>query len=115
MAKKKKIVYHLYALPMSEKAVETAQKERFSRICAGYALIYTQGAVEGGVEIGESESKLLSKVEAEWLQDCNIVIIAEEAKRNEKKILSSLSNRMTVLEQALAEAKRKENVEHGAP
>lgn len=116
MAKAKKTVYRLFALPMGERAMEAAQNERFSRICTGYALIYTTNAVPGGVEVSEAESRArLTKTEAEWLLDCNTVILAEEAKRNEKKTLESLSKRMAALEAALAEAKQKEDAENGIP
>lgn len=116
MAKKKvkKTAYRLFALPMSAEAVQTAQNERFSRVCAGYALIYTTNSIKGGVEISEEESrKRLSPVETEWLFDCNTAILADEMKRSEKQILASLSQRVTALEANLAEAKRKEKAEHG--
>lgn len=110
---KKKVTYRLFALPLSAETVALAQKERFSRVCAGYALIYTNGSIKGATEIKEEQCGLLNKTESEWLFDCNMVIIAEEAKRNEKKILESLSHRVTALEAALAEEKRKEYAEDG--
>lgn len=110
---KKKTTYRLFALPLSQDAVDAAQRERFSRVSAGYALIYTAGTVKNAVEIKESQTGLLTKAESEWLTDCNTIIIVEEAKKNEKKILESLNHRMTALEAALAEERRKENAEHG--
>ena len=106
MSKPKK--YRLYALPATEETVRKAEKARFSRITVDYVLIYKIGRMDNAVEITESEAHRLTEAERQWLQDCNLALIAEKTKDNMSGILMSLSQKVDALEKALAAQKLKE-------
>jgi hypothetical protein len=93
--------------------VKVAQKERFSRICSKYVLIYTakrdlQDAI-GYNEIRESELKYLSHNDTVWLLDCNLAIIAEETEKHKSDVISQMGLMVDRLERALKEEKDKED------
>lgn len=106
------IKYRLYALDVNKDGIETASKERFCRITPFYILIYVESGKEpkDAIEITQTETHRLSKKDEQWLLDCNIVILAEEAKRHEAEITADLQNRMKRLEEILAEQEPKEEL-----
>lgn len=102
-----KTTYKLYALELTKENIVLAGKERFCRITPFYILIYQSGDVpEGGIEIEESETHRLTAADEQWLLDCNMIILADEAKKHEKEIAADMMKRIERLEQAL-EAERK--------
>ena len=105
MDKRKK--YRLYAMPVNAKSVDMAQNERFSRATAWYVLIYTDSdtAPENSVEIDENEVNRLSSADRDWLLECNMELIVEDAKAREKEIAQSIGEKIKQLEIALESAK----------
>ena len=108
MTKKKKTKYNLYAFNNTEESVELATKYRFARITSDYTLVYTDklGIIEDSVcqpyiIIKESETGCLTAEDKDWLLNCNIVIIAEEAAKNKELILRGMSDTIKKLEKAL--------------
>lgn len=110
-----KKLYRLYALPLSPENIALASKERFSRATPfpipGYVLIYSTSLVNNAVEITEEEVSRLSSGDSRWLFDCNVAIIAEEAKKHEAEVVKDLSFQLVALENELK--KRKEELEKG--
>ncbi len=97
-----KIRYRLYALSVDKNGMEQAAEQRFSRITPFYILVYVNGdAPEGAVEITQTETHRLSKQDERWLLDCNVVILAEAARKHEKDIAADMSRRLDRLEAAL--------------
>ena len=106
------IQYRLYALEMTVENAKKAADWRFSRVTVepfpGYVLVYTDGASpDGAIEITQSTIDRLSAQDEQWLRDCNIVILAEEARRHEAEIAASMSERIEALEEALKAEKQK--------
>lgn len=109
MSQELKIAWKLYAMHYNDVSREIAVSERFSRISDGYVLLYTdKAAPEHSVEIGESAVWRLSETERQWLQDCNLIILAEETKRHEAQIAADLGKRVAMLEEALKAEKQKQ-------
>lgn len=104
-----KITYKLYALDTSKDGIETASKERFCRITPFYILVYCEGGrtPKDGIEITQTETHRLSKQDEQWLLDCNIVILAEQAKKHESEIAANVQERLKKLEEIL-KAEREE-------
>lgn len=108
-----KTTYRLFAMPVNAESVEVAEKSRFARITPFYLLIYTDGAMaESAAEITESEVERLTSADRDWLLGCNMVLLAEDAKKREKEISASLGEKINRLEQALEEARKREE-QHG--
>lgn len=109
MPESEKIVYKLYAMPLSAKSMKEMAKARFSRATPfpdpGYILVYTDGEPpKDSAEITKEREELLSEADKTWLNDTNRTIIAEVVERHRPDILKSLSDRMSALE---AELKRR--------
>lgn len=109
---KKKTVWRLFAALTSAESVEAATGEKYSRVGRDYTLIYTTkkklpGEL-GAVEITDREAGRLTQAEAGWLMDCNMEILAQEAKANSGEMLKSLSVKVAALEKALQAEKEKE-------
>lgn len=107
MSEKKQ--YRLYAMFISHDALVFASKERFCRVTASYALVYTDKVVEGkGIrEITDADAYRLSEVEREWLSDCNKILITESTIENEAEFIKEVSERLDKVEAALKEEQRK--------
>ena len=103
-----KKTYRLYALPLTAKNIATAAERRFARVTTRYVLIYSAEEVDGGAEIGESEISRLTVGDADWLTDCNLILLAEDAKGREAEIAGSLEKRLDAFEQALKAEKEKQ-------
>ena len=73
-----------------------------------YVLIYTTDIIENGAEIGESDIGRLTVGDAEWLTDCNFILLAEDAQNREAEIAGSLEKKLEALEQALRSEKEKQ-------
>ena len=101
--------YRLFAMPVGAKEIEAAEKERFARITPLYVLVYTDSAppTDNSVEITEDDVERLSGSDRDWLLLCNMALIAEDAKRREKEISSTLGEKIERLERALEEASNK--------
>ena len=108
MAEDAKKKYRLYVLPLDQKCIDVASKERFYRASPRYVLIYTAGEIKlPHAEITQDELHRLSTGEANWLRDCNLVLLAEAARENEESIAEDLSKRLDRLEAALKKEKEK--------
>ena len=112
MGEQLKITYRLYALELTVDNAKKAADWRFSRVTIdpfpGYVLIYTDGeAPDEAIEITKSTIDRLSAQDEQWLRDCNIVILAEEAKKHESEIAASMGERIDALEKALEEQAQK--------
>lgn len=105
MSAELKIQYKLYALEVNKAGIETASNERFCRITPFYILVYScaDEAPAGAIEITQTETHRLSKQDEQWLLDCNIVILTEEAKKHETEIAKDMSARIDAMEKYLAE------------
>lgn len=106
-----KITYRLYALPLTWESIYIAERERFSRATPtpepGYVLIYTADKQpERSKAITEQQRELLTKADMTWLAECGATILAEEAARNQSKLMESLSERVTALEEELRRRKQ---------
>ena len=105
-----KTTYRLYCLDITEKNIEYASQVRFSRITPNYILVYIPDEIlKGAVEITDKEVNELTETDTKWLQDVNMVLIAEEIKgQSKERFLGALSTLFDQLEQRLVDA---ENVE----
>lgn len=100
--------YRLYAMKLSNTSIERAMGERFSRVTPEYVLVYTDSEKpENAIQLEESEASLMTQADAQWLLDCNVALIAEEAARQKPEILRQLSDKVDELEEALKAEKRK--------
>ena len=109
MEKELKISYKLYAVGVTTESMKEVSTERFCRITPFYILVYTAGdAPKNSVEMTQTETHRLSEQDEQWLRDCNIVIIAEEAKKRESEIAADMAERLSRLEDALKEEKEKQ-------
>ena len=111
MSEKK--TYRLYAMLITPEAIELAGKERFSRVTANYALVYTDKVIEnkGVREITQEESYRLSNDEQAWLLACNMVVITENTAENEAEFIKDISAKLEQVEEALKEERRKVSTE----
>ncbi len=102
-----KIVYKLYAMELNRDNMRSAATERFSRATPFYILVYTNGELpENGIEIINDDKKRLTDEDERWVQDCNLIILAEQAKKNETKIAQDMQKRLEQMEQILEQAKK---------
>lgn len=111
MTNELKITYKLFAFDVDKDGIEEASKQRFCRITPFYILVYCEAekAPKNGIEITQTETHRLSKQDEQWLLDCNLVILAEEAKKHEAEITSTLQERIEQIEAILkAEKEAKE-------
>lgn len=109
MEKELKIRYRLYAINSDAENVKRASNERFCRITPFYILIYTNAEIpQNGIEMTQSETHRLSAQDEQWLRDCNIVILAEQAKIHEAEIAAETQKRLDKLEEALLEEREKQ-------
>lgn len=107
MTKELNIAYKLYALESNGEGIEIASKERFSRITKFYILVYCKDGKppKNGAEITQTETHRLSAADEQWLLDCNMAILAEEAKKNEAEITKKMSERLEEIEKLLKSGK----------
>lgn len=109
MEKELKIAYKLYAVGVTPDNIKEVSSERFCRITPFYILVYTAGnPPKDSVEMTQTETHRLSEQDEQWLYDCNIVILAEEAKKHETEIAADMAERLARLEAALKEEKEKQ-------
>lgn len=102
------VAYKLYALELNKDGIAEASQARFCRITPFYILVYLCGdAPANGIEITETETHRLTAADEQWLLDCNMAILAEEAKRHEKEIAEDMMKRIERLEQALQQEQEK--------
>ena len=102
-----KVTYRLYCLDITEKNIEYASQVRFSRITPDYILVYIPDEIlKGAIEITDNEAKNLTETDTKWLQDINMVLIAEEIRgQSKERFLGALSTLFDQLEQNLANTK----------
>ena len=105
---KKKTTYRLYALRNNEENMKLASKHRYSRVTAGYVLIYEKdpGIIDDCVKssyiiIREDDIARLTERDKEWLTSCNMTILFEEAAKNEDIVLNNINETLQKLEEAL--------------
>lgn len=104
-----KITYRLYALEATADNIRSVKETRFCRITPYYILVYTDGEPpKDGIEMTQSNTHRLSEHDEQWLSDCNIVIIAEQAKKHEAEIAADMAKRLERLEAALKAEKEKQ-------
>lgn len=104
-----KIAFHLYAMNADANGVETAAEQRFSRATPDYILIYTAAAApKNSVEIAGSDLKRLTEADERWLLDCNLILLAEDARDREREILEDAAKKVAALERALEEQRKRE-------
>lgn len=98
-----KIKYKLYAAALSEDNLKNIENERFYRITQEYMLVYTSANIKkkSFIEVTENELGRLTERDKDWLLDCNMILIAEASKQNEKNILKSVNEQIIILEKAL--------------
>lgn len=102
MEKELKIAYKLYAVGVSVESMKEVSSERFCRITPFYILVYTNGeAPKNSIEMKQSDTHRLSEQDEQWLRDCNLVILAEQAKLHEAEIAADIQQRLDRLEEAL--------------
>lgn len=100
--------YRLYAMRMSDDSISKAVGERFNRITPDYVLIYTDGEKpDNSVLLKDADASRLTDGDQRWLLDCNMVVIAEEAKKHEAEFSQELSERIDALEKFLKAEKEK--------
>ena len=107
MAKAK---YRLWAAATDETSTAAAEKARFSRVGVAYVLIYDRHKpnLEHCVEVAENEIDALNAAEAQWLWDCNVLLISEETAKNRKQIMATIDEKLDKFEAAL---KRQREIE----
>lgn len=107
-------VYRLYALSVTQNAVETAMKERFSRIAPGYILIYTAGEKpEHSAEINGADIRRLSKADEDWIMSCAAALLRERLDASAPQSMENLSRMIDELSEALDAERRKNGSERG--
>ena len=103
------IEYKLYAMPITQKNIDAVASSRFGRITRNYALIYAESEpdCEQKVEVDGENGNLLTSLDKQWLFDCTVALIAEQAKDREADICAELSGKLNELERALKEEQEK--------
>lgn len=108
--------YRLYAAvhePGIEEKLEKFQFVRFN-VTDGFLLIYSDRRPPKTMlwtEIKEKDAALLNPSERQWLFDCNISILAAEARAHSEDVLRDMSLKVAALEQALREEAEKEEAQ----
>ena len=105
--------YRLYAVVYSPGMEERMGKYPVVRFGCGdlYALVYTDKRPQKDPdwhEIKEKDAGALNEAERAWLFECNISILAAEAKAHSADVLRDLSLKVGALEEALREEAEKE-------
>lgn len=108
--------YQLYAMTLSEETVRIAEKSRFNRVTAKYVLVYSDSLCCDAENsryhiIDQNEIAYLNEEEQRWLLECNLIIIAEESKKNAGDVLKLFETKLKRLEEELE--KESENMEIG--
>lgn len=101
--------YKLFAARSSAENMETAARERFSRITADYILIYRKRKPKNipCVEIKGSETKRLTERDCAWLKSCIMALLREAAEQTKDETGKRLDSLITALEEALREEQEK--------
>lgn len=95
-------VYRLYALRVTQEAVETAMMARFSRIAPGYILIYTAGdQPKSSIEINGEDLKRLSTADVDWITSCAAALLRERLEKEKPQAMANLSRMVDQLAAAL--------------
>ena len=82
--------------------MDFAIKERFSRITPQYILVYTtKQPPQFSVAITPEDMNRLREGDRQWITDCLLAEAAALLKAREPELLTTLSTRVTALEQAL--------------
>lgn len=112
MAKAK---YRLWAAATDEKSIAEAEKARFHRVGIAYVLIYDRHKpdLEHCAEVTESEIGALNAAEAQWLWDCNVILISEETAKHRKEIVANIDERLDKFEAALQRQQEIERAKSG--
>lgn len=107
-------VYRLYALSVTQNAVEIAMKERFSRIAPGYILIYTADEKpEHSAEINGADIRRLTKADEDWIMLCAAALLRERLDAAAPQSMENLSRMIDELSEALDAERRKSGGERG--
>ena len=105
------IKYELYAMEATMENIAMVQKERFYRITPTYILFYKKKCRKKGEQcynkIGESELGYLTEDDIRWLEDCNVVLLAEDVVKHREEITADMGSMVDRLEKALREEKAK--------
>ena len=108
-----KTVYRLWAVVYTNESEKLLETEKYSRLNVSeqYFLVYSARKPKGELvmtEIREADAKLLSEAERRWLYECNLEILAAEARLRKKDILRDLRLKVGALEDALREQAKQE-------
>lgn len=101
-------IYRLYALRVTQEAVETAMMARFSRIAPGYILIYTAGEQpKDSIEVSGEDLKRLSTADIDWIMSCAAALLRERLEKEKPQALANLSQMVDQLAAALESEREK--------
>lgn len=96
--------YKLYAMPTKPEAIDGMGYQRFSRITAEYALVYTDGeAPKPSAELTDEDAGRLTEGDRNWLLACNTRLLAEEIERQKPEMLRRLGEKIEEFETILQE------------
>lgn len=101
----KTVRYKLYAM-RPEKADTVANTERFTRVTAGYALLYTaKRKPKDSVEV--DDLKRMTEADVNWLYQCNMTLLREYAEKHEEEVGIAMGSFFERLEKELKEEQEK--------
>lgn len=107
-------IWRLYATKSDNTGLELAGRARFSRVCPGYTLIYTQDeTLNGAAEVSGEKISLLTASDRKWLTDCGAALLADRLAEERKTGRDDLTGMLDALEQELERARRQVNEGHG--
>lgn len=108
----KTVRYKLYAM-RPEKADAVLNSERFTRVTAGYALIYTtKRKPKEAVEV--DDLKRMTEADMNWLYQCNMTLLREFAENHEEEVGIAMGSFFQRLEKELnkEQEKMREEADH---
>ena len=100
MSDEQKTTYRLYVLKPDADGLNAASQERFSRVNERYVLVYTDKTLQSA-EITTDNIWRLNRAETEWLGQCNVQLLFEDAQRRKDEIQRNLSEKIKKLEEEL--------------
>lgn len=103
--------YKLYITRLADKALETFERELFTRATKDYLLIYTDAMSEYDFKVVEVPTDMakerLTEAESKWLLSCQIDILNSELLKKAPEVMDNINKRVDELEKALEEERAK--------
>lgn len=95
--------YKLYAAEVNRDTVEKAEKERFSRVTAGYMLLYrrTKPRDIPSIEVKGADLKRLTEGDRLWLADCIATLLGEAARERKQTTAQRVNELLDAWEEEL--------------